>query len=320
MHDSRDHAGAMRVVHFVAWAVVGQAPEPSDGEDLASGVGREIKVGLDRWSVGQVGLVDLLIATAVVGVGVLLAWLARTVARRVGRRTSGAAHATFAVIGILMGSVCVLFAISIALEILGFGLGPILVLILIVVVGLLLLRPMMTNLSSGLLLQIRGALEAGDLVRTNGILGIVEEINTRSVVIDTSDGRRVHVPNTEVLDGTIENYTSLGRRRSTVEFLVEATLDVDEVATTVCARLGDVDHILSEPCPQVLIDRVVGALVVLRCDVWHDPPKASARLAEHDTITTVLDVLEELDVMLGGQSIVVLGDGGSRPADDRSER
>ena len=59
------------------------------------------------------------------------------------------------------------------------------------------------------------ALDVGDLVMTaGGVLGVVHEITTRTVVIDTSDGRRVFVPNSDVLNDTIINYTALGRRRA----------------------------------------------------------------------------------------------------------
>jgi hypothetical protein len=66
----------------------------------------------------------------------------------------------------------------------------------------------MTNLSSALLPRVRGALAAGDLILTNGVLGTVHEINARTVVLDTSDGWRLHVPDSHVLGGTIENYSS----------------------------------------------------------------------------------------------------------------
>jgi len=297
-----------------------QATDPSDSEDLVSGVGNEIKVGLDRWSVGQLGVTDLLIAGGVLVAGAFLAWVARSVARRVARRSSGSVHAAIAIGGLLAGSMILLLATSIALEVLGFGLGPILVLILVLIVGLLLLRPLMTNLSSGLLLQVRGALQAGDLVKTNGMVGIVHEINSRSVVIATSNGRRVHVPNTEVLDGTIENYTSLGRRRSTIEFMVDRSADIDGVITAVTRSLEPAEHVLGDPAPRVLIDRVIASSIVLRCDVWHDPSMTNSRLATHETITCLRAALDDIGVQLGGSALVTLGDPGSGTAEDRGEQ
>jgi len=297
-----------------------QASDPSDSEDLASGVGNEIKVGLDRWSVGQLGVADLVIAAVIVAVGALLAWVAARVARRIAGRSTGAMHTAVAVGGIIASSMVVLLAVSLSLEVLGFGLGPVLVLILVVVIGLLLLRPMLTNLSSGLLLQVRGALKEDDLIKTNGIVGVVDEINARSVVIITSNGRRVHVPNTEVLDGTIENYTAIGRRRSTVEFVVDAREELDAVIVAVGRSLLEAGHVLNDPPPRVLIDRLVASSVVVRCDVWHEPSMTGARLARHQTIECVLETLDGLPVALGGSALVTLGDSGSATNDDRGEQ
>jgi small-conductance mechanosensitive channel len=293
------------LLHFVT-----QASDPNDSDDLVSGVGNEIRVGLDRWSSGHVGVTDLVIAGAIVVIGGLLAWVASRIARRIARRNTGATHTAVAVAGIIASSMFVLLAASISLEVLGFGLGPILVLILVVVIVLLLLRPMVTNLTSGLLLQVRGALEEGDLIKTNGVEGVIEEINARSVVIETNDGRRVHVPNTEVLDGTIENYTSIGRRRSTVEFIIDARNELDPVIAAVGRSLQETDHVLSEPPPLVLIDRLVASSVVMRCDVWHEPSLADARLARHETIGCVLETLDEFRVAVGGSALVTLGDDG----------
>lgn len=310
------------VVRLVAAArgLVGQSSDSGDNEDIISGVGNEIQVGLDRWSVGQLGVTDMLIAAGVVAVGAFLAWLTRWIARRAARRTSGATHAAIAVGGIILGSMILLLSISMAMEVLGFGLGPILVLILMLVVGLLLLRPMITNMSSGLLLQVRGALEAGDLVSTNGVFGVVDEINARSVVINTSNGRRVHLPNTEVLDGAIENYSSLGRRRTTVELMVDRNAPVDLLITTLTNSIERAAHTLDEPAPRVLTDRLVGSSIVLRCDVWHDPSMEACRLATHETIGCVLAALDELGVQLGGSALVTLGDDRPDTAEGRATR
>ena len=121
----------------------------SDG-DLVSDVGTEIKVTLDRWSVGQLGLGDLVAALGVVAAGFVVAWLLRRLIRRGARNMSGAALVATGTVGKLAGAFVHLLAAALALEILGFSLGPILILILIAIVVLLLLRPMITNLSSGL--------------------------------------------------------------------------------------------------------------------------------------------------------------------------
>jgi small conductance mechanosensitive channel len=86
---------------------------------------------------------------------------------------------------------------------------------------LLLLGPIITSLSSGVLPQVRGAFAADDVVRINGVLGTVHEIDSRTVVLDTSDGRRIYIPNSDVLNEAVENFTQLGRRRSSFDVMLD---------------------------------------------------------------------------------------------------
>ncbi len=277
------------------------------GGNLVSDVGTEIKVTLDRWSVGQLGLSDLLAALGVIAGGFVVAWLLRRVIHRGARNMTGAALAAAGTVGKLAGAFVHLLAAALALEILGFSLGPILILILIAIVVLLLLRPMITNLSSGLLLQLRGALDAGDLVRTTrDALGVVQEITTRTTVLDTADGRRIHVPNSDVLNDVIVNYTSLGRLRSTFDITVNHEENLDLVISTMRLALTQVDGILTEPEPEVQVHDVLGRFIVVRALVWHAPTLEARRSAIDSCVRVVLADLRSADVTLDGPALAKL--------------
>mgnify|MGYP001815660367 CR=1 FL=1 len=282
----------------------------SDGNSdssLVSDVGSEIKVTLDRWSVGQLGVSDLLAALAVVVAGFVVAWLLRRLIHRGARNVRGAALVAVETVGKLAGAFVHLLAAALALEILGFSLGPILILILITIVVLLLLRPMITNLSSGLLLQLRGALDVGDLVRTTrDEFGVVREITSRTTVLDTDDGRRVHVPNSDVLNDVIVNYTSLGHLRTSFDVTVACDEDLDLVTSTVLEALGDVEEIRSEPPPEVQLADVLGRLVVIRVHMWHAPTVRAHRAAIDLGLRTALVALDRVGVELAGPTAAQL--------------
>ena len=70
-----------------------------------------------------------------------------------------------------------------------------------------------SNFMSGIFLSIRKPLHPGDIVKIKDYMGKVEEINLRDTVIKTFQGQMVIVPNKEVLQNPIENYTLLGKRR-----------------------------------------------------------------------------------------------------------
>jgi small-conductance mechanosensitive channel len=290
-----------------------QSDGDSTSDDLLSEVGNEVKVTLDRWSVGQLGVSDLIVAGSVVVVGGLLAWLASRVAKRIARRRDGAARVAIATIGLVLGSSIMLLAIAIALEVLGFSLGPILVLILLVVAALLLLRPLMTNLSSGLLLQVRGSLAAGDLISTNGVLGTVREINARSVVLETADGRQVHVPNADVLDGAIENYSALGHRRSFFDVTFESTVDIDRATAAIGRAVGAADGVLDDPAPSVWPRGVVGRFVAVRVFIWHAPTIDAELEAVAGAVRAVVTACRDEGIALDGPDVLALDLNGDLP-------
>ena len=299
-----------------SWGVMYPMIRQSDGDDssgnLVSQVGDEIKVTLDRWSVGQLGVSDLVVAGAVVVVGALIAWLASGIAKRIARRFDGAARAAVATVGLLLGSSIVLLAVAIALEVLGFSLGPILVLILIVVAALLLLRPLMTNLSSGVLLQVRGALAAGDLILSNDELGTVYEINARSVVLETSDGRRVHLPNSDVLNGIIENYSSLERRRSSFDLMVETAVDIDQAIDVIARAAASVEAVLDDPPPVVRTTGIVGKWFAVEILVWHPPAVQAGADAVDDTVRAVVRACSREGISLDGPEWMAIDAGATR--------
>ncbi len=286
------------------------AQQPDGGTSngtLVTDVVDEIQVTLDQWSLGQLGVVDLVAATAVVVVGIAGGWVVSRLLRRAARNTTGAARTAVDTVGRLVGSAVVLLAVAVALEILGFSLGPMLIVVVVGAVAVFLLRPLITNLSSGLLLQVRGALDVGDLIRTTeDVLGVVQEVTTRTVVIDTADGHRVHIPNSEVLEHAIINYTVLGRRRSTFEITVQCGEDLEMVMAAMRLALAHVDAILADPPPEVQTIRLVGRLVAIRALVWHLPGLDAERAAVDAGIRASLAGLRTIGVEPDGPTLAQL--------------
>ena len=84
--------------------------------------------------------------------------------------------------------------------------------ILTLVAGLA-FQDLASNFIAGLLLQLRQPFKSGALIRTNDFYGVVEHINLRATVLRTLTGQRVYIPNKDVFNQAIENFTATGRRR-----------------------------------------------------------------------------------------------------------
>lgn len=245
----------------------------SSGADggASSEVDDAINVVVDNWSVEQVDWADVGVAVAVLAVAVGLAYLVRRLIRRSTRRLEGTAAAAVAMTGQLVSIGVYLFATAIVLEILGFTLGPVLIIGLLVIVLFLVLRPVIQNLTSGLVLQMRGHCQPGDLVEIDGELGTVDEVNTRAVVLVAPDGRTVVLPNDQVIAGKLINYSRLGRRRSHITVRLPPDMDIAAFTDAVLAVIDDLSAVLDEPVPQVLLSGFDGEQPWADIYFWFEP-------------------------------------------------
>ena len=94
-------------------------PEPtgdSPDRDIVADVGNEIRVTLDRWTAGHLGIADLVAASVVMAVGFALAWFVKRLIRRAADNLSGTALASVGAMAQLAGGSVVLLAGAFALD------------------------------------------------------------------------------------------------------------------------------------------------------------------------------------------------------------
>ena len=95
-------------------------------------------------------------------------------------------------------------------------------------VGLALQDPLI-NLFSGVLMSVREYYQVGDLIETNGFFGKISKITLRSTVISQPDGQEVIIPNKEVLQNPLKNFSHNGRRRIELDCGVAYGDDLEKV-------------------------------------------------------------------------------------------
>ena len=283
-----------------------QSDGPTTEPDLVSEVGSDLAVTLDRWSAGQLGLSDVLAAGAVIAGAAVVAWIVRRVTKRLTRHWEGAAERASIVIGQLLSVAIYLFATVLVLEILGFSIGPVLILVLVAVLIVVFLRPVVSNLSSGLLLQLGGSFGPGDVIETNGTLGVVDRSGTRTVEIVTSDGRTVHVPNRRVLAEQLINYSATGRRRSELTLHLAPGADLRNTCLRVAESLAGLTEILDDPPVEVVVDGFDGAHPLVDILFWHDCDLRAERIARDGVSCALADLIDAGVLSLTPESIVVV--------------
>lgn len=85
------------------------------------------------------------------------------------------------------------------------------------------------NFMSGILMAVRKPIVVGDIIETNGYMGTVELINLRVTVVKTFQGLHVIIPNKEVFQNPLTNYTKTNERRIDLECGVSYGDDLESV-------------------------------------------------------------------------------------------
>lgn len=107
-----------------------------------------------------------------------------------------------------------------------------------------------SNFISGLFIAFRRPFNKGDFIETQNYLGTVKAINLRSTVMETVHGLEVIIPNKEVYQNAITNYTSTKRRRVDIAVGVSYADDLDlaeKLAVEAVQDLQSIDNSREDP-------------------------------------------------------------------------
>lgn len=258
---------------------------------------------------------DFVWAAVVIVISLLLARLVRGLLRKALRRFPQINDELAFLIARATGWVIVFLGIIYAVTIIGIDIGPALMVILVIgIVVFFAGRRMMDNFSSGLVLQGTPMFRPGDQIVTDSGTGAVLEITGRTVVIETIDGERVHIPNKTVIDEPVINLTDLGNRRSTLEIAVEYGTDLDRAKQILEDAAGACELVHPEPPPEALVAEFGDNAIEFRLLFWHDPLVLDEYRATDGLARTVARTLKEHGVVIAfPQRTLWWGDPDGRP-------
>ena len=124
------------------------------------------------------------------------------------------------------------------------------------------------NIASGVMIMLFRPYKLGDYIEAAGVGGTVKDINLFQTVLATPDNVKVLVPNSQAIDGVIENYSGYPTRRVDVTFGIDYDDDMDK-AIAIIRRVIDADRrILRDPEPFVKVVNLGDSSVDIASRSW----------------------------------------------------
>jgi len=109
------------------------------------------------------------------------------------------------------------------------------------------LQGSLSNFASGVLIVLFRPYRVGDFIEAAGINGVVEQVQILTTVLKTGDNKQVIVPNGQIMDSIITNYSANDTRRVDMVVGVSYDDDLDKVRDTIKLLVDAEERILSEP-------------------------------------------------------------------------
>ncbi|MEL6558968.1 MAG: mechanosensitive ion channel family protein [Bacteroidota bacterium] len=100
------------------------------------------------------------------------------------------------------------------------------------------------NFISGVFIAFRKPIQVGDIIETGSYMGLVEEINLRVTVIRTFQGLHVIIPNKDIFQSAVTNYTKTDDRRIDLEVGVSYADNLEQVKEITIKAVSKIPNLM----------------------------------------------------------------------------
>lgn len=246
-------------------------------------------------------LPNIAIAVVILIVGFLLAGLVRKLMSKVFKRIShnNALNRLFSSIAYVFVLGVVIFS---ALSILKLDKAVTSILAGAGIIGLALafaFQDIAANFISGVFISFRRPISIGHIVKIHDYMGKVEEINMRDTKIRTFQGQMVIIPNKDVYQNPIENYSLLGKRRFDITIGVSYGEDLEKVREVTMEALKDMKGLADDEKITMFYNEFAGSTINFILRLWIKSPEQPDYLeVGNQTIMRIKKAYDANNIML----------------------
>ena len=156
-------------------------------------------------------------------------------------------------------------------------------------------RDIFQNFLAGLIILVTDAFHIGDqiIVESEDLEGTVTDIQTRATTIVTYDDRQIIIPNATLFTNAVTINTASEKRRSEQVVGISYDSDIDTASALIQEAMGQIEGVLSEPAPDVVVDELADSSVNLKARWWTDARRSNVISTKSAVVRKIKYTLDE---------------------------
>lgn len=130
------------------------------------------------------------------------------------------------------------------------------------------LQGSLSNFAGGVLLLIFKPYKVGDLIESQGHLGIVKEIQIFNTILTTFQNKTIILPNSSVSNNAIVNVSANGQVRVDLEIGISYDSDIDTAKEVLLEMMNNHPKVLKDPAAAIGVNALADSSVNLLMMPW----------------------------------------------------
>jgi small conductance mechanosensitive channel len=130
------------------------------------------------------------------------------------------------------------------------------------------LQGSLSNFAAGVLIVLFRPFRIGDFIEGAGVAGTVEQVQILTTTMKTPDNKKIIVPNSQIMDSVITNYSANDTRRVDMVVGVSYSDDLDKVKTVLQEIVSADERVLKEPAHTIAVSELADSSVNFVVRPW----------------------------------------------------
>lgn len=131
------------------------------------------------------------------------------------------------------------------------------------------IKDSLANFASGILILTFKPFGIGDFIKAEGELGTVKDIQLLYTHINTNRNKRIVIPNSDLANSKIINYSTEPLRRLDLIFSVSYSDDIKKVEKVLTKIAFKNEYVLNDPAPVIKLSELGDNSIDFTMKLWH---------------------------------------------------